>query len=130
MTSHRTQNIGLGPVRDFHAKDPGIYAILVDRLWPRGTKKESLPVNLWARDWAPSSDLRHDFHEGKIDFSRFRTDYIQELQDRKQEILAVLESITEKNILLLFASRDQKENNAAVLKEVIDGWVSEKIIKH
>lgn len=130
MSHDRKKIIGLGRVHDFHSKDPGVYAILVDRLWPRGTRKENLPIDLWAEDWAPSPGLRRLFHEGKLEFSRFRLDYAKELQDKKQEILSLLEKVPAPKILLLFSARDLRENNAVVLKEVIDGWISKNQGQH
>jgi uncharacterized protein YeaO (DUF488 family) len=124
------KSIDLGRVHDFHSKEPGVYAILVDRLWPRGIRKENLPIDLWSKDWAPSPGLRQLFHDGKIDFSRFRLSYSEELQDKKQEIKEFLSKLALPKILLLFASRDLRENNAVVLKEVIEGWLSDDQVKH
>jgi uncharacterized protein YeaO (DUF488 family) len=89
-----------------------------------GVRREAFPADLWAKDWAPSTGLRQLFHEGKIGYAIFRQDYTQELQDKKQEILSFLEKNPSTKILLLFASRDLRENHAIVLKEVIDGWIS------
>lgn len=124
------KTVSLGRVHDFHLKDPDVYAILVDRLWPRGTRKENLPIDLWAKDWAPSPGLRQLFHDGKIEFSRFRLSYTEELQEKKQEILKLLTTVPPQKILLLFASRDVRENNAVVLKEILDGWLSKNQGQH
>ncbi len=124
------KTIVLGRVHDFHSKEAGIYAILVDRLWPRGIRKENLPIDLWGKDWAPSPGLRQLFHDGKIDFSQFRQSYSEELQDKKQEIKEFLSKLVLPKILLLFASRNLGENNAVVLKEVIEGWLSDDQAKH
>ena len=124
------KTIGLTRVHDFHSKEPGIYAILVDRLWPRGIRKENLPIDLWGKDWAPSPGLRQLFHDGKIDFSKFRLSYSEELQDKKQEIQEFLSKLSLPKVLLLFASKDLRENNALVLKEVIEGWLADDRDKH
>ena len=124
------KTISLGRVHDFHSKDPEVYAILFDRLWPRGLKKEHLPIDLWAKDWSPSPGLRQLFHDGKIEFSRFRMSYMGELQDKKQEIQDFLTMVLPQKILLLFASRDLHENNAVVLKETLDGWSSKNQDHH
>lgn len=122
MSPDRKKVLLLERVHDFHTKNPECFAILVDRLWPRGIRKESLPIDLWAKDWAPSPGLRQQFHERKIEFSQFRLSYMQELQEKKQEIIGFIEKIPSKKILLLFASRELQENNAVVLKGIIEQW--------
>ena len=56
------------------------FRILVDRLWPRGVKKEKASIDHWARELAPSDELRKRFHRDR-DFDRFREAYFRELND-------------------------------------------------
>ncbi|MGI9588738.1 MAG: DUF488 domain-containing protein, partial [Dietzia maris] len=60
--------------------DPaGAHVVLVDRLWPRGVRKDSLGHDDWCRDVAPSADLRRGFHRGELDFEHFAERYREEL---------------------------------------------------
>ena len=60
------------------AKKDG-YRILVDRLWPRGVKKEDLPYDLWAKEITPSSDIRKAFNHKEEKFAEFKQNYLYEL---------------------------------------------------
>ncbi len=93
--------------------------ILVDRLWPRGVKKES--IDIWLKDVAPSEELRKDYHQSK-DFEAFKKKYIEELKSKNLEELINLAK--SKDITLVYASKD-KDNNAYVLKEYLD-WILER----
>ncbi|GAB6077410.1 DUF488 domain-containing protein [Hydrogenobaculum acidophilum] len=93
--------------------------ILVDRLWPRGIKKDK--VDLWLKDIAPSDKLRKFYHETK-DFEAFKKSYVEELQ--KKDIKELLDLSKQNTITLLYASKEP-QNNAAVLKEYLE-WTLEK----
>ena len=56
--------------------------ILVDRLWPRGIKKEVAKLDEWAKDITPSTELRQLFHRGEMPFEGFSQGYIEELEKR------------------------------------------------
>lgn len=97
--------------------------ILVDRLWPRGLTKEAAAVDHWLRDLAPSSELRKWFHLRPEAWSEFRKRYMKELIGpaatvalQKLYILADRGKVT-----LLFASRNEEQNNATLLKELLEG---------
>src|SRR5271166_4062514 len=98
--------------------------VLVDRLWPRGLKKEDAAVKFWLRDLAPSNELRQWFHANLEAWPLFRKRYLKELASPKAE--AALEKLHElaegkRTVTLLFASRNVELNNATVLKELLDG---------
>nr|WP_314462457.1 DUF488 family protein [uncultured Clostridium sp.] len=98
----------------------------VDLLWPRGLKKESIESVIWKKSIAPSTDLRKRFHAGEVLYSRFRMEYREELEnnsDAADFLNECEEFIQKETIVLLFASKNQIENNAAVLKE----WLEEKM---
>jgi uncharacterized protein YeaO (DUF488 family) len=93
--------------------------ILVDRLWPRGIKKDK--IDLWLKDIAPSDEIRKFYHESK-DFEAFKKKYIEELKEKDtKELLGLAKQNT---ITLLYASKEP-QNNAVVLKEYLD-WILEK----
>lgn len=100
------------------------YRVLVDRLWPRGLSKDAAKVSLWLKEIAPSNELRQWFHERRTQWPAFRERYIEELAEpEKMDALEQLHELTSKRktMTLLFASKDIEHNNAAVLKELLDG---------
>src|SRR5690606_7353362 len=81
---------------DAPAENDG-YRILVDRLWPRGVKKEALAFDEWCKTLTPSGELRKAFHSETIDFAAFREAYLQELalhQDEGQRVAALAKNQT------------------------------------
>jgi uncharacterized protein YeaO (DUF488 family) len=95
------------------------YRVLVDRLWPRGVRKQNLEIDAWERPVAPSSDLRRWFGHDPKRWSAFRQRYRHELREgsaseRLQELAARAARGT---VTLIFASHDREHNNAVVLKD-------------
>ncbi|MHB1927564.1 MAG: DUF488 domain-containing protein [Leptospirillum sp.] len=105
--------------------DPGSVRILVDRLWPRGISRKIAAIDLWAKDWAPGEELRHFFHNHPDRFEEFANRYRRELLPRKRQILEEVRPYRGKHIVLLYAFANTRENNAAVLKDVLDTWFGE-----
>lgn len=98
--------------------------VLVDRLWPRGLKKEDAAVKFWLRDLAPSDELRQWFHANPEAWALFRKRYLKELVSPKATVaVEKLYKLAEakKKLTLLYASRNQERNNAIALKELLDG---------
>jgi uncharacterized protein YeaO (DUF488 family) len=98
--------------------------ILVDRLWPRGLTKEKAALDDWLRDLAPSNELRKWFHARPQRWQDFRERYLKELAaPEAEQDLRKLYGLTgkRKRVTLLFASRNEENNNATVLKELLDG---------
>jgi uncharacterized protein YeaO (DUF488 family) len=94
--------------------------ILIDRLWPRGIKKEEAKIDEWLRDIAPSTELRKWFSHDPAKWQEFKKRYKRELQD-KAELVSKLKTEAKKGtITLLFAAKDTEHVNAVVLKEVLD----------
>lgn len=91
--------------------------ILVDRLWPRGVSKDRAQLDLWCKEIAPSDALRHWFHADPGDWEEFERRYRAELAT-KPELLRELASLAEAGVVtLLFASRNEEQNNATVLRD-------------
>lgn len=110
---------------DEKGKDDG-YRILVDRLWPRGLKKEELSYSWWPKDIAPSDELRKSFDHETDEFESFKKDYKKELEDNslKSEFLdKVKEQLKKHNVTLVYGAKDTEHNQAVVLKE----WLEEKL---
>ncbi|WP_270408830.1 DUF488 domain-containing protein [Brachybacterium paraconglomeratum] len=95
--------------------------VLVDRLWPRGVKKERLVHDEWDKDVAPSSELRKEFHSGELDFEEFSARYRRELEEDEaaQALLDRAEEDGASTLVLLFAAKDVEHNHAQVLQEVL-----------
>lgn len=98
--------------------------VLVDRLWPRGIKKDAAKLDAWLKDLAPSDELRKWFHARPSQWLQFRKRYLDELC-APQAALALDELYAiarrRKRLTLVFSSRNQTHNNAVVLKELLDG---------
>ena len=96
--------------------------VLVDRLWPRGVRKQA--VHTWLKELAPSDELRRWFHARPQYWELFRRRYLKELS-RPQAAEALQElyrlADTRSKLTLLFASRNLERNNAVVLKQLLDG---------
>ncbi len=94
--------------------------ILIDRLWPRGIKKEDAKIDEWLKEIAPSNELRKWFSHDPAKWLEFKKRYINELK-KKNELVEKLRTEAGKGtITLLFASRDVEHDNAVVLRELIE----------
>ena len=107
-------------VYDPYAKADGM-RVLVDRLWPRGMKKEEAGVDLWLKEIAPSDALRKWFSHEPAKWQEFKKRYRKELEDRQDMIEDLRKEAQKGTVTLLFAAKDSERNNAVALKEVIEG---------
>jgi uncharacterized protein YeaO (DUF488 family) len=101
------------------AKEDG-WRVLVDRLWPRGMKKEAARIDLWMKEVAPSDALRKSFcHEVKK-WPAFQVKYRAELK-KKMDLLDELKKMEKEHgtLTLLFGAKDEEHNQAVVLAEVL-----------
>ncbi len=94
--------------------------LLVDRLWPRGIKKEKMQLAGWLREVAPSDRLRHWFGHDPARWTEFQRRYAAELEARPQAWQPILQAARDGNVTLLFAAKDAEHNNAAALKAFLD----------
>jgi uncharacterized protein YeaO (DUF488 family) len=92
---------------------------LVERLWPRGIKKSSLPIEAWLKDVAPSTELRKWFGHDKARWNEFRTRYFAELDDRPAAWLPILKAARHDTVTLIYSSHDSERNNAVALREFL-----------
>lgn len=95
------------------------YRILVDRLWPRGIKKETAHVDLWLKEAAPSNELRKWFGHVPEKFADFCSRYEAELKSSGS--LSALKKVAEQHgsVTLLYAAKDMEHNNAVVLQRLL-----------
>lgn len=96
------------------------YRILIDRLWPRGVSKERAALDDWLKEIAPSTELRKWFNHDPQLFDEFSKRYILELEDKKEELLRIKSIAEQQNVTLLFSAKDEKYNQAVVLKKVLE----------
>ena len=109
--------------RVYAAPSPGDgRRVLVERLWPRGLRKEKAGVDLWLKEIAPSHALRRWFHEApEARWPAFQDRYREELRGAAAAPLAELRQLVQHTPLtLLFAARDEARNSAVVLKAILD----------
>jgi len=92
---------------------------LVDRLWPRGVKKESLPVEGWIKEAAPSTPLRKWFGHDPSKWEEFRHRYLQELESRKEALAPIRHALGTGPVTLLYSAKDREHNNAVVLADFL-----------
>jgi uncharacterized protein YeaO (DUF488 family) len=100
--------------------DDGI-RVLVDRVWPRGLRKDGANLDEWTRDVAPSTELRKWYSHDPEKFDQFRSQYCRELEDAtRRAALEHLRTLLEGNPLtLLTATTDVEHSNATVLAELL-----------
>jgi uncharacterized protein YeaO (DUF488 family) len=92
---------------------------LVDRLWPRGIKKEALHMEAWLKEAAPSDTLRKQFHHDPEKWDEFKRAYFAELDADPDTWQLLLEAAQAGPVTLLYAAKDEQFNNAVALKEYL-----------
>ena len=114
--------IHIARVYDHPAPDLGV-RVLIDRLWPRGVKKEDAPWDHWLPEVAPSNDLRMWFGHDPAKFGLFEKQYLTELAFPKgQSALTRLRSVAaDKPLVLVTATADQEHNHGVVLRRLLLG---------
>ena len=97
------------------------FRVLVDRLWPRGLKKEDLDVDLWLKDIAPSDMLRKWYSHDPERWEEFKSHYFEELRENDEAVDRLLKEAGGSSVItLVYSSKEGKMNNAAALKEYIE----------
>lgn len=102
-----------------YSKDDG-YRILIDRLWPRGIKKQNAHIDKWLKEIAPSTELRKEFNHMVDKWEKFKVAYYTELKN-SPTVDELLDDIKKhKTVTLLFAAKDEEHNHALVLQDFIN----------
>jgi uncharacterized protein YeaO (DUF488 family) len=108
--------------RAYDDPEPGDGArFLVDRLWPRGIKKEDLQIEGWIKDVAPSNELRKWFGHDAEKWPEFRERYRAELEANSGALEPLRRAARQGDVTLVYAARDREHNNALVLQEFLEG---------
>ena len=100
------------------------YRVLVDRLWPRGRKKEDLRLDAWLKDIAPSTELRKEFGHNPTRWEEFKQLYFEELDNCPEAIEELLARAAQGRLTLVFAAKDEQHNNAVALREYLQERMS------
>lgn len=95
--------------------------ILVDRLWPRGLSKEKARIEAWMRELAPSAALRKWFGHDPAKWAEFRRRYAAELRACEEPLARLRAMGRAGTVTLLYAAKDERHNNAAALKAILEG---------
>ncbi len=101
------------------------YRVLVDRLWPRGISKDEARLDDWAKEIAPSNELRKSFDHKPDKMPEFKEKYLYEIE--ANEVATefeniILKELNKHNVTLLYGAKDEEHNNAIVLRE----WIEKK----
>ena len=94
--------------------------LLVERLWPRGIRKDALRLDGWLKDLAPSTALRQWFGHDPDRWQEFRRRYFAELDARPDAVADALERIRRGPVTLVYSAHDSQHNNAVALKDYLE----------
>jgi uncharacterized protein YeaO (DUF488 family) len=93
---------------------------LVDRLWPRGIKKEDLQIEDWPKEVAPSDELRTWFGHDPAKWEEFEERYFAELENKPDALEPLREAVRQGDVTLVYGARDTEHNNAVALKAYLE----------
>jgi len=103
--------------------------ILVDRLWPRGVKKEALPLECWLKEVAPSNALRKWFGHDPRKWPEFERRYAKELETHPEAWRPLLNAAREGDVTLLYSAHDTQRNNAVALKAYLESKLRKRRVQ-
>ena len=95
------------------------YRVLIDRLWPRGIRKEAARLDAWKKALAPSTELRKRFAHDPAKFGDFSARYRLELEDRHGAIEELRLEVIGDLLTLLYAAADPVHNHAVILRDYL-----------
>jgi uncharacterized protein YeaO (DUF488 family) len=94
--------------------------VLVDRVWPRGVRKDALKVDQWLKGMTPSTELRQWFGHDPAKWDEFKKRYFRELDSRAQDVRLLREKMQDGPLTLVFAAKNEQFNDAVALKEYLE----------
>ena len=92
---------------------------LVDRLWPRGVKKEALRLTAWLKERAPSDALRRWFGHEPERWEEFRRRYLDELKSQQTALQPLCDALKRGPVTLVYSAHDEEHNQAVVLRDFL-----------
>jgi uncharacterized protein YeaO (DUF488 family) len=93
---------------------------LIERLWPRGIKKTSLPIEAWLKEAGPSTELRKWFSHDPAKWDEFRQRYFEELRANPDAWKPILQAARHGTVTLIYSSHDTEHNNAVALQNFLN----------
>jgi uncharacterized protein YeaO (DUF488 family) len=114
----RAINVRRKRIYDPPSPDDG-FRVLIDRLWPRGISRERAAIDLWARELAPSDELRRWYGHVPERFDEFDRRYRAELEEQRERLADLRRRARSGQVTILFGARDAEHSNAAVLTDVL-----------
>ena len=100
------------------SSDDGL-RVLVDRLWPRGIKKENAKIDLWPKEITPSTALRQAYHQDLIGWEEFREKYLLELEQYPEMLTELRSLLQQHKMSLITAAKNEMQNHAVILQELL-----------
>ncbi len=100
--------------------------VLVDRLWPRGVRKDKAMIDEWLKDLSPSNQLRKWFNHDPDKWDEFKKRYWKELESNKQLVLRLAKEAKKSKITFVFGSKEKEFNNAVALKKYVENYIEPK----
>ena len=94
--------------------------VLVDKLWPRGVKKEDARIDAWLKEIAPGDDLRKWFGHDPDKWNEFNKRYTHELNDNQEAVRKLREIVDRGRTTFVYGAKDEEHNNAVVLKHFME----------
>ncbi len=109
--------------RIYEPPEPGDgYRVFIDRLWPRGLKKEQAHFDVWLKELAPSTELRRWFGHDPEKWEEFKARYHRELDEQPEAVARIAERAAAGKVTLVFGARAERYSNAAALEEYLESY--------
>ena len=121
--------IRLKRVYDKPEPDDGV-RFLVERLWPRGLRKDDAHMDGWQKEVGPSGQLRKWFSHDPAKWAKFQHEYFAELDRRPEAWRPILQASERGAVTLLYSSHDTEHNNAVALKRFLEAKLDMKARRH
>ncbi len=120
MAERGARRLGVRSKRAYEAPEKGDgYRVLIDHIWPRGISKQGAKLDEWAKELAPSGELRKWFGHNPERFAEFRRRYRAELRKQGKRLEELRRRAGEGPLTIVYAARDEEHNNAVVLAELL-----------
>lgn len=112
-------NVRIKRIYEPPSEDDG-FRVFIDRLWPRGLKKEKVRFDLWMKELAPSTELRRWFGHDPEKWQEFKVRYFAELDQRGEAVAELAARAKAGTVTIVFGARDERRSNAAALVEYLE----------
>ncbi len=119
-TTIKAGNIKLKRAYEQPEPEDGV-RVLVDRLWPRGVKKEEAAVDQWMKELSPSNDLRKWFGHDPDRWEEFRERYAKEVNEHPDQLKQLRALAREGTVTLVYSAHDEEHNNTVALRDIMLG---------